>query len=270
MKLATPNYSMFFKDRRPDSIRRILPILRVLSLYFRAEVNGLEKIPPGAALLVGNHSGGMGSPDFVFAAGYFSRFGASEPFFALGHDVLTRAPLLGGFLRRFGLVRATPENALQILRNGGKVLVYPGGDLDSLRPSRDRKKIIFGERTGFIKVALEAGVPIVPVVTAGSHETFYVATQGLRLAKWLNLDRLLRMHSFPVILCLPWVLVVGPLALIPYLPLPAKVTVQAGDPILLDKADVSEDFRREYRQVHSAMQSMLDRLYSQRRLPVLG
>ena len=242
---------MPFMDRRPKSIGRILPILRMLSLYFRAEVNGLERIPAGPALLVGNHSGGMGSPDFVFVERFFPRFGASAPLFVLGHRLFTNAPLLGRFLRRFGIVFATARNAARILRDGGKVLIYPGADLDSLRPSSDRKKIHLGGRTGFIRVALDAGVPIVPVVTAGSHETFFVAVQGIRLAKLLRLERLFRIHTFPVIFCLPWILVVGPFSLIPYWPLPAKVTVQVGDPILLDEANISEDFQEEYRRVHS-------------------
>ncbi len=261
---------MVLSARRPESIARIMPLLNVLSRYFRAEVKGLERIPAGAALLVGNHSGGMGSPDFVFAARFFTHFGPSQPLYALGHDMITRTPLLGRFLRRFGVVPATPENALRILRKGGKVLVYPGGDLDSLRPFRDRKLVRLGGRTGFIRIALEAGVPIVPVVTAGSHETFFVAAQGVRLAKWLRMERLLRLHTFPVIFCLPWGLILGPLSLIPYWPLPAKVTVQVGDPIRFDNRPRGENFQREYRQVLAIMQSMLDDLYARRRFPVLG
>ena len=261
---------MILFDRRPNSIARITPLLNLLSRYFRAEVQGLERIPAGAALLVGNHSGGMGSPDFVFAARFFAHFGASEPLYALGHDMITRAPLLGRFLRRFGVVRASPENALRILRNGGKVLVYPGGNLDSLRPWKDRKRIQLGGRTGFIKIALEADVPIIPVITAGSHETFFVAAQGRRLAKWLRLRRWVRLHSFPVIFCLPWGLVLGPLFLVPYWPLPAKVTVQVGSPIRFGNQRGGENYQREYQQVLGIMQAMLDDLYARRRFPVLG
>ena len=260
---------MLQSGRRPESISKALPVLRVLSHYFRAEVRGLDKIPSGPALLVGNHSGGMGSPDFVFTVSFLSRFGVSAPLFILGHRLFTNAPLLGRFLRRFGIVAATARNATRILRDGGKVLIYPGADLDSLRPFKDRKKIKFGGQTGFIRIALLAGVPIVPIVTAGSHETFFVAAQGIRVAEWLKLDRLLGLRTFPIVFCLPWILTVGPLSLVPYWPLPAKVTVQVGEPISIGEEE-GGDLEAACWRVHGAMQAMLDALYARRRFHVLG
>src|SRR3954454_14955787 len=77
----------------PDYIRRVLPLWRaVLRTYFRGEVRGLENIPEeGPCLLVGNHSGGIMIVDtFVFAVGFYERFGPERRFHQLAHDMAAR------------------------------------------------------------------------------------------------------------------------------------------------------------------------------------
>src|SRR3954449_429504 len=79
----------------PDYIRRVLPLWRaVLRTYFRGEVRGLENIPEeGPCLLVGNHSGGIMIVDtFVFAVGFYERFGPERRFHQLAHDMAARWP----------------------------------------------------------------------------------------------------------------------------------------------------------------------------------
>ena len=69
------------------------------------------------------------------------------------------------------------------------MLVYPGSDLDTFRPFRDRDKIVLGGRKGFLELALRERVPIVPVVTAGTHEQIIVLTRGDRLARLFTRTR---------------------------------------------------------------------------------
>ena len=167
----------------PEYIRQTLPLLRAtMSRYHRAEVRGLEHIPDGPALLVGNHSGGTVIVDtFLFALEFYAKFGPDRRFHQLAHDVAARLPFTG--IRRFGVLAASHDNARKAFDAGAPVLVYPGGDYETFRPSWHSDRIEFGGRKGFIRLALEAGVPIVPVVSIGGQETALFVTRGERAAR---------------------------------------------------------------------------------------
>jgi 1-acyl-sn-glycerol-3-phosphate acyltransferase len=150
---------------------------------------------------------------------------------------------------------------------GQKVMVYPGGDLDAMRSWRDRKKVIFGPRRGYVKLALRAGVPIVPVVTAGGHEIFRVVTDGRRFAHLIGADRYLRLKVWPVIISFPWGVTVGPPP--PCIPWRTRIFQEALEPIVFDRSgeDAAED--AEYveachARVLATMQAALTRLYAER------
>src|SRR6266540_2723233 len=220
-------------ERDPDYIRETLPgLLMLASLYFRAEVRGLQNIPEeGPVLLVGNHSGGNLTPDtHVFTLAFSTYFGVERKFHQLAHSLLLSVPGLS-MLRKYGTVAATPENAQQALEAGAALLVYPGGDYEVHRPSRESAKVDFGGRKGFIRLALEKDVPIVPVVAIGCQETALFLSRGERLAKLLRLDRLFRLKVLPISIAVPWGLNVGDM--LGHWPLPAKISVQALPPIHL-------------------------------------
>jgi 1-acyl-sn-glycerol-3-phosphate acyltransferase len=139
-------------QRDPDYIRDQLPGTWLLaSLYFRADVRGLDRIPAkGPVLIVGNHSGGNVPPDtFVFTLAFCSYFGVERPFYQLAHNLVVSAPPLG-WLRKFGTVAANPENARLALESGAALLVYPGGDYEVFRPSWERNVVDFGGRKGYV------------------------------------------------------------------------------------------------------------------------
>src|SRR5207244_1776090 len=142
------------------------------SLWYRGEVRGLGNIPDdGAVLLVGNHSGGNMTPDTtVFTLAFNTYFGVERAFYQLAHNLVLSMPGLGS-LRKFGTVAASPGTARRALESGAALLVYPGGDYEVHRPSWDRNRVDFGRRKGFIRLALEENVPIVPVVSIGGQET---------------------------------------------------------------------------------------------------
>ncbi|GAC1336929.1 MAG: 1-acyl-sn-glycerol-3-phosphate acyltransferase [Candidatus Dormibacteria bacterium] len=263
------------EDRDPAFIRRHLRWLGPLSdLYFRGEVRGLERLPAtGPVLCVGNHSGGLATPDsFVFMVNVLRHFGLSRKGYALTHNLVLGSPL-GRLIRGLGAIPADPEQARRALGEGSVVLVYPGGDEDVFRSWRERNRIHLAGRTGFIRLALEEGVPIVPVVSVGGHETVLVLGEGKRIARLLGLSRF-RIKSLPIVIGPPWGISPGDLAL--HLPLPAKITVECGEPIdfakrfgKLDPGD-PEVVWAAYRYVERRMQAMLDRLAAERRFPVLG
>jgi 1-acyl-sn-glycerol-3-phosphate acyltransferase len=158
-------------ERDPDYIRETLPRLWLLSsLWFRGEVRGLGNVPDeGPVLLVGNHSGGNLTPDTtVFTLAFSTYFGVERRFHQLAHNLVLSHPALS-FLRKYGTVAASHENARRALEGGAAVLVYPGGDYEVHRPSWERNRVDFGGRKGFIRLAIEQDVPIVPVVAVGGR-----------------------------------------------------------------------------------------------------
>jgi 1-acyl-sn-glycerol-3-phosphate acyltransferase len=253
-------------ERDPDYIREDLPGLWMLaSLYFRADVRGLEQIPEeGPVLLVGNHSGGNLTPDtHVFTLAFSTYFGVERRFHQLAHNLVLSMPGLGR-LRRYGTVAATPENAERALDVGAALLVYPGGDYEVHRPSWESARVDFGGRRGFIRLAQRKGVPLVPVVSIGGQETALFLSRGEWLAKLLGLDRMLRLKVLPLSIALPWIVNVGDM--LGHWPLPAKITIQVLPPIDVQDMDVDE----AYELVIQRMQATLTGLQEERSLPVLG
>ena len=253
-------------ERDPDYIRETLPGLWMLaSLYFRADVRGLQNIPEeGPVLLVGNHSGGNLTPDtHVFTLAFSTYFGVERRFHQLAHNLVLSMPGLS-LLRKYGTVAATPENAALALDKGAALLVYPGGDYEVHRPTWESARVDFGGRKGFIRLAQDRGVPLVPVVAIGGQETALFLSRGERLAKLFGLDRMFRLKVLPISLALPWGLNVGDM--LGHVPLPAKLTVQVLEPIDVAGMDVEE----AYELVTTRMQTALTGLAEERALPVLG
>jgi 1-acyl-sn-glycerol-3-phosphate acyltransferase len=255
----------------PEYIERTLPVMSLLfGTYFRGEVRGLANIPAeGPALLVGNHSGGLMIADsFVFSIGFYEHFGPRRRFHQLAHDLAARLPGMG-LIRYYGTVAASHDNARRAFELGAPVLVYPGGDYETFRPSWHSSDIEFGGRKGFIRLALEQGVPIVPVVAIGGQETALFLTRGQRVARALRLDQLTRIKVFPIALGPPFG--VNVLDLPGRLPLPAKITVEVLPPIdLEDRFGPDPEPERVYDDVTEEMQAALDMLSDEREAPLLG
>ena len=156
----------------PGTTQRLMSAMRpFLKTYFRSEVHGLDSFPPGGALVVANHSGGMFPMDVpIFSVDFYDKFGYDRPVYTLSHDILFMGPTAPLF-RRAGYIRANPENAANALRAGGVVVVFPGGDYDAYRPTLSENVIDFNGRRGYVRTAIEAGVPIVPAVSIGGQET---------------------------------------------------------------------------------------------------
>lgn len=239
----------------------------MLARYHRLDVRGVSRIPEGPAVLVGNHNGGLNPVDGLFLIDYYRRRGYDDPIYILGHDVLFAHPKVARVLHSVGIVRANPGMAHAVLEAGHKLLVFPGGDIENLRPFAQRRQIVLAGRKGFARMAQAHDVPVVPVVSAGSHETLVVLRQGRRIANALRLPRWARIHSLPIMFALPWGVLAGPTCALPYLPLPAKVTVEVGEPVCSGAFD---DAAGLYHHTASAMQGILDHLYAERSLPVLG
>jgi 1-acyl-sn-glycerol-3-phosphate acyltransferase len=258
-------------ERDPDYIRETLPRMWLLSsLYFRGEVRGLGNIPDhGPVLLVGNHSGGNVTPDTtVFSLAFNAYFGVERRFHQLAHNLVLSMPGLG-FLRKYGTVAASPDNARKALRSGAAVLVYPGGDREVHRPTWQSGRVDFGARKGYVRLAVDEDVPIVPVVAIGGQETALFLSQGEWLSRLLMLDKLLRLKVLPISIAVPWGLNIGDL--LGHIPLPAKITIEVLPPIRLrDEFGPEPDVDEVHTHVTRLMQETLDALSAERRFPLIG
>ena len=250
----------------PSFTRRLAGMLRpIYKWYFRSEVRGLDNFPPGKALVVANHSGGLFAFDIqILGVHFYERFGYGRPMYTLSHNLIfTR--INSWFLARTGFIRATHDNALQALRNDAVVVTFPGGDYDAYRPTFRQNVIDFAGRTGYVQTAVDAGAPLVPAVSIGLQETQLFLARGTRLARWLGLKRRLRTDVCPIIFGFPF----GPL--VPNLPLPSKVIIQMLEPIdIVAEFGNDPDVAAVDAYVRSVMQTALDGLARQRRWPILG
>jgi 1-acyl-sn-glycerol-3-phosphate acyltransferase len=244
----------------------------LMDYWFRMEVEGWERLPEAPALVIGIHSGGPFPWDaWTVGVQWWRHFGRERPLHGTAHDALMAMPLVGSYFRRMGCLPAAPDSITAALAAGRDVALWPGGERDSLRPWHRRDEAILAGRTGFLKLAIRSGVPIVPLSTVGGPDAMPVLATGRRMARALQLDRVARLKMFPVALQAPWGL--SP-ALLPELPLPAKIRMAFGDPVELDPDPAraqDEDYVREcYDEVRERIQAGMDRLARRRALPLFG
>ena len=240
--------------------------------WFRMEVEGWEHIPEPPALLIGIHSGAPFVWDaWTVGIHWWRRFGAERPLHGTAHDALMAAPLIGAYFRKMGVLPAAPDSIASALAAGHDVAIWPGGEVDSLRPWVKRDEAVLAGRSGFIKTAIKSGVPIVPIATTGGADAMPVLFTGRRLARALQLDKVARLKMFPVAISAPWG--IAP-ALLPQIPLPTKIRIAFQEPVKIardpKKADDEDYVERKYEEVRKSIQSGMDVLARRRRLPLFG
>jgi 1-acyl-sn-glycerol-3-phosphate acyltransferase len=244
----------------------------LMDYWFRMEIEGWENIPEPPALLVGVHAGAPFVWDaWTVGVQWWRRFGEERPLHGTAHDALMALPLIGDYFRRMGVLPAAPDSITAALAAGHDVALWPGGEVDSLRPWTQRDEAILAGRTGFIRLAIRSGVPIVPIATVGGSDAMPVIATGRRVAKLLRLDRVARLKMFPIALQAPWGL---SFALLPELPFPTKIRTAfqpaielANDP---ERADDDDYVEAKYEEVRDSIQRGMKALARRRRLPILG
>jgi 1-acyl-sn-glycerol-3-phosphate acyltransferase len=253
---------------RPDLVAAtLIKVARFIGpgRYFRIDVKGWEHVPSTTSMIVSNHSGGTTIPDvWGFLSAWYGRFGVARPIHPLAHEMILSTELTGRYFAERGVLRAGRAIGLEVLQRFGRdLMVMPGGDVDTWRPYSKRYEVRFGGRSGYARLALKAGVPIVPVANAGAHETLIVLTDGRKIAEALRLPKMVRASIFPVHLSLPWGLAVGPW---PHLPTPTRLRYRIGPAIpaperLAPGEEPPDDLVAEYdRRVQAAVQALLDQL----------
>jgi len=254
----------------PDSVDPALvaalarPFRRFGRVWYRLEQEGVEHLPSGPALIVGNHNSGTA---FLEALSAGAGIAEEHPLTGLAHDAVVDAPLFGRLLVRVGAVRASYDAAEVAFGQGRKVVVFPGGNREAFRPWRHRHRVDFGGHRGFVRLALRHSVDIVPWVLHGGHSGFVVVDDGRGVARQLGADRWLRSSTWPLMLGLPWGVALGPW---PHLPLPVKVRARFFPPVRLggygpEDADDERVVRALYHEVQERLQVGLDELVREAR-----
>jgi 1-acyl-sn-glycerol-3-phosphate acyltransferase len=244
----------------------------LLDYWFRMEVSGWDRIPEPPALVVGIHSGAP-FPWDAWAVGiqWWRHFGTDRPLHGTAHDALMAFPVIGAYFRKMGVLPAAPDSITTALAAERDVVLYPGGERDSLREWTKRDEAHLAGRTGFVKLAIDTGVPIVPVATVGGPDAMPVLASGRRLAKLLRLDRVARLKMFPVALQAPWG--ISP-ALLPEIPFSTKIRAAFQEQIEVGRdparVDDREYVQAKYEEVRRSIQGGMDALARRRRLPLMG
>ena len=232
----------------PETIRKFAPIMYFLyKKYFRVEAAGLENIPQGKALFVGNHGGQI--PLDAAMAGLALFMEAEPPRIAraMVERWVPTVPFISTLFTRIGSMVGDPMNCRELLMHDQSVLVFPEGVRGSGKLFKERYQLQrFG--TGFIRLALESKAPIIPVAIIGTEETYPSIYNFSALAKLLGAP------YFPVT---PFFPLLGPLGL---LPLPSKITVRFGKPLYFegDHNEPEELIRDKAQAVKDALQAEIN------------
>jgi 1-acyl-sn-glycerol-3-phosphate acyltransferase len=274
----------------PDFAKKMEPFLEGLyKYYFRCDISGWENMPEGKALYVGNHNGLLTFEVLMMFYAWWKRFGTSRRALGLAHSIALNNPIFRWIIPRLGAIPAEPELAIEAFNRDYSLLVYPGGEKESFRPFTERKKVDFYQRKGFIRLALKAKVPLVPIVSIGAHESYIILNRGEEIAEKLGLKEKFRLHGVPITfrsLFFMWCVTTGiftffPLLIAPaafmaiFIPMPAKMDFKILPPVdvvsMVDPA-LSEDqnLQKIYDHVLNLMQTVLTEEYSHRKLPLLG
>lgn len=239
----------------PDSLRRqLLPVALLYRHYFRVETHDIDRLPSGAALLVGNHAGQLPFDGAMLGTSLLLEADPPRVARAMGEYWIPSLPFVSVNLTRGGTMVGTPENCLHMLERGEMVMVFPEGVRGMNKVYRKRYQLQrFG--LGFMRLALAAGVPIAPVAIVGSDD------QQPALANLKGLGRLLGMPALPITPTFPWL---GPLGL---LPMPVKYRIYFGEPLRFEGDPSEEDatIQRKVDLVRESIARMLERGVAERR-----
>ena len=244
----------------------------LMDYWFRMEMEGWEHLPEPPALLVGIHSGAPFVWDaWTVGIQWWRRFGQERILHGTAHDVLMAAPGVGAYFRKMGVLPAAPDSIAAALAAGRDVALWPGGEVDSLRTWGQRDEAVLAGRKGFVRMAINAGVPIVPISTVGGPDSMPVLLSGRKIAKALKLDQVARLKTFPITLSVPWG--ISP-AILPEIPLPTKIRTAFQEPVEVDpdpaRAEDDDYVDAKYEEVRQSIQDGMDRLARRRAFPVFG
>jgi 1-acyl-sn-glycerol-3-phosphate acyltransferase len=216
-------------------------LVHALGRPLGVDVNGLERIPQGRALVVANHAFGL---DVAFPMAEIAHV-TGRRVWALGEHLWWKIPVVRRALAAIGVVDGRREVAERLLAADQIVVVLPGGLREAVKPRELRYQLLWGKRYGFVEIAIRTSTPIIPLACTGADEFFdFVGDPYARGRRWL------RSRTIPVPL---------PARILP-IPHLAPLRYRVGDPIStagVDAAD-ADSVRRLRREVEGALHELIE------------
>ena len=242
---------------------QVVPTFRFFyERYWRVDAMGLHNVPTkGPALYVANHSGAIPFDGAMICTSLYLHDRRALRFL-YDRFVANVAPLDAAYRRLGGMV-ASRENALELLKHGEHVLIFPEGVSGVAKPFSDRYRLR-SFSPGFARLALALDVPVVPVAVVGAEEIHPMVTKVTWLAKSFGIPYLPVTPTFPFL---------GPVGLVP---LPTKWFIAFGEPLYFNAeygAEGANDrilVNKLAEQVRNKIQSMIDLLIKERRSILFG
>jgi 1-acyl-sn-glycerol-3-phosphate acyltransferase len=227
-----------------DHVRGAIRVARWLyRRYFRASAFGVEHIPgAGRVVFVSNHSGQLPWDGLVIASACFLEPPQPRLIRSMVEYFVPTVPFASYLFARWGQITGTPENCRRLLAVEEAVLVFPEGARGISKPFSKRYQLAdFG--TGFMRLALESGAPIVPIAVIGAEEQ----------APAINLKALARLVGAPAFPVVPYPPFIAPV------PLPVKYRIHFGEPMRFtgDPDDDDETLADKVKTVRNRIQSMI-------------
>jgi 1-acyl-sn-glycerol-3-phosphate acyltransferase len=209
--------------------------------YLKVTAFGLENVPAtGRALIIANHSGGIGTDASMILTSLLLNDDAPRLGQGMAEYFLTRSPFAAPLLRKLGHLTGLPEHGEQLLNDERLVVVFPEGARGAGKLYKDRYKLCrFG--TGFMRLALKTGTPIIPCAFIGGEETF---PQLLHI-KWLA-----RLVKGPFVPVAPQLI---------FFPLPVACQVYYGSPMRFegDGSEPDQVIQQYVEEVRHAMERLI-------------
>lgn len=155
----------------PSFVDRMMPLIALFEKYFRYEAIGVENIPDKKGCLVVMNHGIITYHGFLLAKAIIEKRGIYPR--SLGAGFLFDIPYVREAFLKGGTVNANPRNAKALLRQNHCVFLAPGGIYEGLVCHPGMKRIPWERRYGFIRMAVEAKVPIVPTYCDGINDIYF-------------------------------------------------------------------------------------------------
>lgn len=214
-----------FEPPGPAGVAAARALLAPWRAWTDPRIDGYANLPAdGRYLLVGNHTT-LGVFDVPFVVlGIYDETGVLVR--SLGDRQHFRVPLWRAVLARFGTVDGSRENARRLMRAGEAVLVFPGGGREVSRRRGDYYPLVWRERIGFARLALEHGYPVVPFAMVGVDDMWDVVADADD-AIYAPVRALARRADIDPELLPPLVRGLGPTPL----PRPQRIYARIGAPI---------------------------------------
>jgi 1-acyl-sn-glycerol-3-phosphate acyltransferase len=231
----------------PDFVKLCLPVaLFFYRYYFRVESFGMENVPEGSVVLVANHSGQIPIDGALIISSMILDSKHPRMVRSMVEKWTPTLPFVSYFFVRTGQIVGTPENCRKLLNAKESILVFPEG-VAGISKNYSKKYQLQEFGTGFMRLALAAKTPIVPVAVIGGEE------QMPALWNWKTMADILGFPAFPITPTFP---LIFPLGIVPY---PVKYRLYFGDPMTF-RGDPDEDddlINKKVKLVRSSIQALI-------------